>query len=149
MNPYMDKKEEVYAWLPRAEDIAPGKVFGKGEGSAQKMSAMIGIGVKAALNNLNRLKAENRAHIHAWTQSSCPAPVWVKGPGEDAPKAVPMTRPELLKRQVDARRERRASEASMAQEVGTAVERTARTIERARQQPCDPFAALFDPAAGA
>jgi hypothetical protein len=143
-----DRKEDAYNWLPTVEQIAPGKVFGKGEGTIQKMHEQIGMSTKAGTNNMNRLKAEGRAHIHDWTRTQSPAPVWVKGPGKDMPKPLKTPKSELVRRQVQKRRERQQQEQQEAVVIGTSSERTARTIEQARRQPRQWWSWLDVPGSG-
>jgi hypothetical protein len=136
-----DRKEEAFACIPREDQIAPGRTFGKGEGTAQMLMRLTGMSNKAALHNLERLKAEDRIHIHTWTRTANPSSVWVQGAGEDAPLPVRVERPKPEVAYV------RPSEREQHERIrnGLAIDsraRTASTIEQARAKPQSWFSSL-------
>jgi hypothetical protein len=135
-----DRKEETFLFLPRADQIAPDRVFRTGEGTAQQLTKHLGMSNKAALNNLNRLKAEDRVHIHTWTRTQNPSPVWVQGAGEDAEKPACSPRESVRRYREKVKTERKAHP----KVVVDSRERTAQTIERAKQQPQTWWSGLGD-----
>jgi hypothetical protein len=144
-NRTQDRKEETYDWIPTADQIAPGKVFGKGDGTAQVLMRETGMSNKAAQNNLKRLKEEGRIHILTWTRTKSPAAVWVRGAGEDAPRPPRLTPDEVLARKLRSQKTARENQKPKNDRnyvMLNARERTVSTIEQARQQPHSWFSAL-------
>jgi hypothetical protein len=97
------------------------------------------MGEQNVRNHLQKLAAAGEAHIFCWTEGHSTAPVWVSGPGEHAPKPVPMTAEELNARK---RESRRRCDRAEVREPGWAKRATYECIERVRQVPqswCSPL----------
>lgn len=93
-------------------------------------------------NNLKKLRDEGRAHILRWTGTNPPAPVWVRGPGEDAPRPPPLSQEEVRRRHRERQQARRQEE-RVEPIAGLARQLTYESIERARRTPQPWFAALI------
>lgn len=138
--------DRVFALLPDAQDL---------EGVAPaELTAYTPIGIATALGcvpahaarSLRRLRETKRAHIYKWVPSNLDDPdhirgpaVWVRGPGEDAPRPT-WTREQRLANQVkynrranDAKREGGELESNLLQKRELA--RSLATVERTKTAP--------------
>lgn len=123
------KIELIYAALPSA-DVGAKSSDSTPDALAMRTRAS-GSNVR---NNLRKLKAENRAHILRWTTTNPPGPVWVSGPGEDAPRPLPLSKEEIRRRHTERQRARRKEE-RVDPTIGLARQLTYESIERARHRP--------------
>lgn len=130
------KIELVFATLPTAEvgatssDSTPDALAMRTRASGSNVR-----------NNLKKLKAEDRAHILRWTGTNPPAPVWVAGPGKDAPRPPPLSKQEIQRRHNERQRARRKEE-RVEPIAGLARQLTYDCIERARRAPQSWYSAL-------
>jgi hypothetical protein len=132
------KLEDVFNALRTAEDEAA-LPHGVGDGSPERIARDAGIAAPNVRRNLKILKADDRAHIFCWTDANPRSPVWVVGPGKDAPKPDPIPKSEHRRRH----RERNKNRVRTEIVPGAARQLTYECIERARQVPQPWFAALM------
>jgi hypothetical protein len=138
--------EEVFKALPTIEDLDRPQAMIEQWGTSQHLARTCKMTIPNVTINLAKLKTEGRAHVHAWV-NECRAPQWVRGPGENALRPTSDEDEIRERKRLRAALQREQERADKPpKEVGAARASTHDTIERARQKPRDPFAALFDPA---
>lgn len=136
--------EDVFAVLLEVDPAEPKGLRDLSEGTAEGLARKAGMSDMTSKRNLLKLKAQGRAHIHTWTDSHPRAAVWVRGPGEDAPKPARMSREEHNRVSRERMRRLAAERASMAdQRDGYFKDQTMLHIEWARRHPQTWFAALL------
>lgn len=88
------RKEEVFALLPAPEVIAWSKSKRGALGTTISLQKRTGIdSPPAVIRYLKKLHDEGRAYIGTWNRTKkSPAAVWVRGPGEHAPRPEPLPR---------------------------------------------------------
>lgn len=141
------RKEEVFEALPEVADLDRLQAQIEQWGTTTHLSKVCRMVKSNVIANLVRLQREGRAHVHAW-ESSGPAPIWVRGAGESAPRPHVTEESRLrLRREHDRRyQERKKAGKVPDQQPGRAILRTIATIERAREAPKSWFSALEDAA---
>lgn len=137
------KLEIVTAALRTAEQEA-GQPHGKGDGTADRIHRATGISAQNVRNHLEKLGKDGKAHILCWTDSHSTAPVWVLGPGENAPKPAGLSKDEARRRHNDLQNRTRRQKVEV-REPGWGLRATYERIETVRKSPqswCSPLMEL-------
>lgn len=94
------RKEEVFALLPSPEVVTWTKTKRGAVGTVTSLCKRTGhASAPVVMRYLKKLHDEGRAYIGTWNRTrKAPAAVWVRGPGEHAPRPEP-----LPKKVTDAR----------------------------------------------
>lgn len=135
--------EEVFRALPEVADLD--KPLAKAEqwGTARQLSKVCKISKPGVIKHLAQLAADGRTHIADWAPG-LQAPIWVKGPGENAPRKERVPDPDRDKQRAAVKRAQQMSKHREAQ-AGQGRAISCATIERAIEAgPRSPFADLFD-----
>lgn len=112
-------------------------------GTSMHLMKVCRMSKSAVVNNLAKLYSDKRAHIADWNGSG-QAPIWVKGPGENAPKRTATLDAKTEKHRKAVKASREMAKHYEAQ-IGRGREVSCNTIEKARTAgPRSPFAHLFD-----
>lgn len=83
----LERKEKLVTLLLEPEEVTWSKSRLGKRGTVELMKSKLGVNDNTMSRYLNELYADGRAHIGRWHRTAgCPAAVWVKGPGEHAPK---------------------------------------------------------------